>query len=499
MACCSSAFPAPHIHASRSQKTTALGLHPRKLGSLSCYLSLSPPNGVSPSPSLVESSGTLRPMLRLALPVLAEQLLHALVMLVDVWLTGRFLRESPELAAIGLMAYTMWFLTSIFDLVATGATALTARFVGAGEARRACQVVNQAIVVGAVVAVVGTLLGFAVARPFVAVMRLEPDAAALAVRYLAFILPILPAIMVQRVGIACLRGSGDMISVFWVMSVVNVVNIAVSCSLAIGLGPFPNLGWDGIAIGTAAAHVTGGLLVLLLLVRGRNGLTLRPRWMRWDGELIGRLLRIGIPGGIDTMSVIACHMWFVAMINDLGNDAAAAHNVAIRLESLGFLPGAAFGMAAMTLAGQFLGARDHDRASRSVLMACLTACSIMLPMGVLFYFGGLPLANFFLDANQTAIALETATLLKIAGLAMLPLALHMVLGGALRGAGDTRWPLVFSLAGFLLIRIPGTYLATQVYDWGVLGAWYAMLADLIVRCLLVSYRFCRGSWKRTKV
>jgi Na+-driven multidrug efflux pump len=191
-------------------------------------------------------------------------------------------------------------------------------------------------------------------------------------------------------------------------------------------------------------------------------------------------------------------MWFVALINNLGNDAAAAHNVAIRLESLGFLPGAAFAMAATTLAGQFLGARDYDRAGRSVLMACLTACSIMLPMGAVFYFGGLPLAHFFLDESQTAIAHDTATLLEVAGLAMLPLALHMVLSGALRGAGDTRWPLVFSLTGFLLIRIPGTYLATDVLGWGVLGAWYAMLADLTVRCLLVVCRFFKGSWKHTK-
>ncbi|MDH3719599.1 MAG: MATE family efflux transporter, partial [Planctomycetota bacterium] len=298
--------------------------------------------------SIAHSKGTFLPMLRLVLPVLAEQLLHALVMLVDVWLTGQFLKGAPQLAAIGLMAYTMWFLTSIFDFVSSGATALTARFVGAGNMRRAQQITNQSVLVGSMMAAVAVVIGYLVARPFVSVMRLEPDAAEFAIRYIHIILPILPAIMIQRVGIACLRGAGDMVTVFWVMSIVNVVNIVVSCWLVIGGGPVSPMGWDGIALGTAAAHITGGLLVLGMLLRGRGGLRLYVRWLRPDRTQIQRLLRIGIPGGTDTVSIIACHLWFVAIINALGNEAAAAHNVAIRLESLAFLPGAAFSLAATT-------------------------------------------------------------------------------------------------------------------------------------------------------
>ena len=438
-------------------------------------------------------------MLRLALPVLAEQLLFALVMLVDVWLTGRFLKEAPELAAIGLIAYLLWFLTSLFDFVAIGATAITARFVGAGNKESARLVVNQSLLVGIAVALVAVSLGFLLARPSVTLLGLENDAARFAVRYLDYVLPVLPAIMIQKVGIACLRGAGDMLTTFWVMSLVNLVNIGVSCTLVIGIGPFPDLGWDGLAIGTAAAFVTGGFLVLLLLVGGRGGLALHFPMLWPNADMIRRLLRIGIPGGTNTLLVIVCNLWFVSLINRLGNDAAAAHSVAIRLESLGFLPGAAFAMAATTLAGQYLGAGDAHRAGRSVLMACLTACGIMLTMGIAFYFGGLQLADFFLAPEENDIAEMSAQLLRIAGLAMLPLAVEMVLVGALRGAGDTRWPLLFTLIGFLGIRIPLTYLAIDVFQWGVLGAWYAMLIDLVVRCLMVVYRFYHGGWKSIQV
>ena len=93
----------------------------------------------------------------------------------------------------------------------------------------------------------------------------------------------------------------------------------------------------------------------------------------------------------------------------------------------------------------------------------------------------------------------SAQLLQIAGLAMLPLAIEMVLIGALRGAGDTKWPLCFTFIGFLGIRIPLTYLALDIFDWGVVGAWYAMLIDLVARCLMVLYRFYHGGWKNIQV
>ena len=438
-------------------------------------------------------------MLRLAAPVLAEQLLFSLVMLTDVWLTGRFLKEAPQLAAIGLIAYLLWFLNSLFDFVTIGATALTARLVGAGNTNEAKLATNQALLIGILLATVVTLLGFLLAKPAVFLLGLENEAAALAVRYLDFILPVVPAIMLQRVGIAALRGAGDMITAFWVMSVVNVVNIVVSCTFVIGLGPFPALKWDGLAIGTATAYVTGALLVLIVLIRGQSGLQIEIRSLRPTFSMIGRLLKIGIPGGVDVVSIIGCNLWFISLINRLGNEAAAAHNVAIRLESLGFLPGAAFSLAATTLAGQYLGAGDTQRASRSVLLACVTACGIMTTVGIGFFFGGLQLAGFFLAPEDASIAVLSAQLLRIAGLAMLPLAIEMVLIGALRGAGDTRWPLLFTFVGFLGIRIPLTYLAIDVFQWGVIGAWYAMLIDLVARCLMVLYRFYHGGWKNIKV
>ena len=450
-------------------------------------------------------------MLRLALPVLAEQALGILVWFSDRVLTGHYL-ETAHQAAVTLMAYLMWLVVGMFAVVGIGATAMVARFVGAHDRRLARRVTNQAVTVGAGLAIAVTLMAWAEGDQLIRWLQLRGESARLAEIYLNYMLPIIPMIMLSSVGIACLRGAGDMVAGLWVMSIVNVVNVLVSWVLVLGVGPFPCMGWSGIAAGTMVGHGVGGLLVLGLLVRGRSGLRLRWRWMRPDGVLIRRLLRIGIPGGADMLSMIGCHLWFVSVIARLGDVATAAHGVALCVESLGFLPGAAFQAAATTMTGQYLGARDYHRANRSVVLACLVGIGLMGSVGVLMFTLAEPLARLFVRAEQIDVARQAVPLLRTVSIAQPALAMVLIITGALRGAGDTRWPLIFSLVGLLGVRIPGAYwlalpeiyipvLGITITGWGlgVVGAWYAMAVDLHVRAALVVYRFSHGGWRRIEV
>ena len=146
-------------------------------------------------------------MLWLALPVLLEQVLAMLVGLSDRILTGFYL-ETSHLAAINLMAYILWLMYEMFAVVAIGGTAMVARFVGAGDQETAGRVTNQAMVVGAGMAVLTT--GFwAVAGPWaVTALQLNGEAAKQALTYINYVLPVIPLIMIQAIGIACLRGAG---------------------------------------------------------------------------------------------------------------------------------------------------------------------------------------------------------------------------------------------------------------------------------------------------
>ena len=150
------------------------------------------------------------------------------------------------------------------------------------------------------------------------------DAAEPASRYLRYVIPVIPAMMVQQVGIACLRGAGDTVSGFITMAIVNTVNAIVGITLATGLGPFPRLGWDGLAIGTISGYVTGGIIVLVLLIRGRAGMKLKRKLLKFDRKFAGRILRIGIPGGADQLFLVSCHVGFLTVITGLGTVALAA-------------------------------------------------------------------------------------------------------------------------------------------------------------------------------
>jgi putative MATE family efflux protein len=464
------------------------------------------------STSFVDEPGTLRPMLRLTLPVLVEQVLHLLVGLVDLWLAGNFLPGESYVAAMTLMIYALWLVGNVFGFIAFGSTAMTARFVGAGDRDMANRVMNQSMLSGLVWAALLMAFALPLAGYFPLLMGLRGTAAEAAHRYLAIELCVLPAVMVERIAVACLRGAGDMVSGLVVMAIVNAVNMASSYALVVGLGPLPQLGWTGIALGTAMGHLCGALILIVLLVGGRAGFHLRPAAMRPDWHLIRRILRIGVPGGIDVILVNVCHLIYLRIVLSLGDVAAAAHGVAIQVEALGYMPGGAFQISAATMAGQYLGARDLARARRSVMMACAVASAIMVAAGVVFHVAAVPLASFFLGDRPSEVVPLAAQLLRIVAYAMAPLALVMVLAGALRGAGDTRWPLALNLLGVVLVRVPlAMYLAHESIrlpltgytiagaGLGVAGAWYAAVLDIVARALLLIARFRHDAWQRIEV
>ncbi|MCE9528135.1 MAG: MATE family efflux transporter [Planctomycetales bacterium] len=464
---------------------------------------------MNPDPPL--PTGTLRPLFALALPVMAEESLNLLVGYTDWWLAGHFLPGEEPKAAMGLMSYVLWILPTLFSLISIGAMALVARFVGAGMRKEASHVVNQAMLLGVIAAGIGIFF-FLVGGPwFVSAMQLRPEAAELALRYIRIMTPAIPAIMLEQIGSACLRGSGDAVTGLIARVVLNAVNMILATLLVTGAGPFPNLGWDGLAIGTATGHMLGGLIILGMLLRGRNGMKLSLGWPRPDWATIRRVLRIGLPGGCDASAVVFCHLVYVSIINALGTEASAAHGLGLQIEALAYAPGSAFHVAAATMAGQALGAGQPQRAVRSVVIAANCGVAVMSLAGLLFFFAGEQLAQFFIG-HSSGLTLHAGELLKIVACGCPALAILNVLTGGLRGSGDTRVPLAITFIGLVGIRIPlacflawdqiplpFTGITLPGLGLGVGGAWLAMVTDATVRSLLAMVRFWQGGWKEVNV
>ena len=463
--------------------------------------------------SVIASSSTFRSMARLAVPALAEELLVLTVTWTDWWLAGHYFQADGDAtkAAMSMMGYVMWLVPSLFAAVAIGATAMVARNVGAGDSRQANRAANQAFVVGAAIAVVMFSSAIFFGEQFLALMQLRGSAAQFASEYFYIAIWSIPLIMFSIVGASCLRGAGDMVTGFVVKSIVVLTNILISFSLVTGWGPFPAVGWIGIAIGTAIGHSLGGIIMLLVLLRGRAGLRLKKKLLIPSVSIITSLLRVGLPGGFDVGVLLVSQMIFLAMINALGTSAAAAHGLAVQIEAACFLPGAAFQAAAATMAGQFLGAKMPDRATRSGWLCLAAGGTVMSVMAVLIYIYGQHVAYFFTGSFDDPTTVTTTKLLKIISMVVPFLAMVMILTGSLRGAGDTIWPFVFTMFGFFAIRIPlaalfsfeeltyiNEMLGTELtgFGWGIVGAWYAMIIDVSVRALLALWRFIHGGWKQ---
>ncbi len=453
-------------------------------------------------------------MTRLAAPVLAEETLTLMVTWTDWWLTGRYLTGGGDAvkAAMGLMGYTMWLIPSLFAAVAIGATAIIARRVGERDQAAAQLTANQAILTGGGLAVIITTLAILLGDQFIHAMQLRGDAARYASEYLWIVIPVIPLIMFEQVGAACLRGAGDTITGFVAKLVVVIVNVAVSMVLVLGLGGIEPWGWKGIAMGTAIGHGVGGSILFSALLLNRYGLGLRFHLLRPVKSVIVRLLKIGLPGGLDVAALLFSNLIFVAIINSLGTAAAAAHGLAVQLEACAYLPANAFHVAAATMAGQFLGAGRPDRALQSALFCIGTSLVVISITALGMYFFGTELATFFTGQPDHPTTLQVGRLLRIVAFALPSLAIVMVATGSLRGAGDTMWPLLFTLAGFFLMRIPlailfsmetvhipGTTLEFSGLGWGVAGAWIAMAIDIIVRSIMVLSRFFHGGWKHKTV
>jgi putative MATE family efflux protein len=465
--------------------------------------------------SLLLATGrpTWQRVLYLAWPVLVQQLLLMAVGLYDQYLAGNNLPADPSLhvsyqAAQTTANYLAWFIASCSAIVSVGSTALVARFTGAGDKGHAVHAANQSILLAIILGVAATIVGLLSVGEVVRLMRMSGPAADMTVKFLTPVLALVTLLIVESAGLACLVGAGDTHPTLWVLGGVALINIPLARLCFHGFGPIPGFGFQGIALGTALSHSVGGAAVLVFLARGRAGLTLRFAEMIPDFALIRRLLRVSIPAVIDIFSVGVCQLWFLSMVNRLGVVATAAHGIAIRWESLGYLSGQAFATAAAALVGQNLGARRPDEAARCGWIAWGIGLGAMTAMGAIFYALAPQMFELFCpDANQRDVIAAGVPILRLVAFAMPALACIIIFTGALRGAGDTRLPMLLSLIGFLAIRIPLAYLLMDEVDFGVLGvgrgplygAWLAMFADLLIRGTLFLIRFATGGWKKTRV
>ena len=434
-------------------------------------------------------------VLYLALPAVGEQVLNMLVGLSDTFLVGHL--GAAAIAAVSISNQVVMLANVLFSSVATGGTVLIARAVGAEDPDLAHRAVNQSIVLGACIGLSTTILGVAFARQAIGWMGAEPDSLPLGTTYLGIVAYTFLLSTWMFIGLACLRGAGDTMSTMQIMGLVNAINILVAWTLIYGPLGLPKLGVMGSALGAAVARSIGGIVVLSMLARGRAGLQLDVRAMRPDFSMIMRMLRVGVPTGIEQLLFRMGDMFYSRVVASLGTAACAAHAVALNAESLSYSPGFGFAVAATTLVSQGLGARNPKRSEGDGYLSYKLGASFMSFMGLLFFFFSRQIVGIFTNDPQV-IALGAGPL-RLVALGQPFLASSQIFSGALRGAGDTRFPMLSNGINVVLVRFGLALLFVNVFGLGLMGAWYALTLDMTCRGVLNFLRFRSGTWKKIQV
>ena len=435
----------------------------------------------------------------LALPILAEQFLCFCVGFVDTFLSGSLPQaiSRDATSAVGVAAYVGWLASLLFGLVGAGTTALVARAWGGGDRAEANRIANRSIALAGLLGIGVFALMYLSAPAFARFLEMEGEQFRIAVRYLR--IDAFGHIFgsVSLVGAAALRGTGNMRAPMLILGLVSLVNLVVSPLLVFGIGPFDGIGIDGIVAGTIIARSSGGLLMIAALARGLSGLKLSRREMILHGDVVRRILRIGIPAGLDGVLLWAGHYVFLKIINRIGGAAFAAHIIAIQIEAITYLPAVAWGFASATMVGQSLGARDRARALRTGHEAMLQCGLLAILISVLFFLGAETI--YTLMHNDPQVRETGIPAFRLMSLFQVPLAVAIVYVYALRGAGDTRWPLFINAFCVVCVRLPIAYVCGVLLEGGLIGAWIGMFADEVIRAILVTIRYTRGRWLETKV
>jgi len=432
----------------------------------------------------------------LAGPSIIDNLLVTLVQMADMIMVGRLGAEA--IAAVGLSNQPMFFALASFMALNVGATALVARLVGARDLPGANSAARQSAVLSAGLGLIIGAIAMLFAPQILVFMGAEPDAIARGVPYLRIVAAGIPFNTIHMNLSSVMRGAGDTRTPMKVGIVTNLTNVTLNYILIYGHLGMPRLEVAGAAWATLTSRIVGCLLTVAVLSTGRFVIALHVKddW-RLRRETIRRILFVGLPAAMEQFVMRGGQMLFVRIVAGLGTVTYAAHQVALNVESLSFMPGWGFAAAATALVGQGLGAKRPDWSERLARGALRYAVMVASAMGVLFFFAGRSIASLYTDLPQVAIS--AALCLRLVAVAQPFMITNFTLGGALRGAGDTRFTLVSTAVGVWGVRLTLAYILVVRLGLGLTGAWIGMTTDMFVRAFLVYWRFSTGKWKSARV
>ena len=332
---------------------------------------------------------------------------------------------------------------------------------------------------------VDTLLGLAVPS--------EPLRAS-AATYVVARLPGEAAMACMMIFTAFFRGLGDTRTPMLVAIGANLLNAVLDYGLIFGRLGLPELGITGAGVATSLASFAGATAMLALFLRGSVDVRFgtRPAWP--EREAVGRLLRVGLPMGGQWCIGSTTFAFFTTLVARMGDESMAASQAFVVLLHLSFMPALGISTAAQTLVGRNIGSGHLAAVTRSLRSALALGLAVTGVVAVVFVAFPAPLLGIFTDDPSVGVPL-----LLIGAVFQIFDGINIITEGALRGAGDTRWPFLVHLITGWGVFIPLAWTLGVLLDGGLAGAWLGGLASLMLSAGIMLWRFASGAWRSLSI
>ncbi len=444
--------------------------------------------------------GLLPTIFALAWPTMLEQLMQTAVQYIDTAMVGSLGTDAT--AAVGATTTVNWLLGSTISALGVGFLSYVAQACGAGDKKLAARASSQAVLAVLISGSLFTILALSLSGLVPVWMQVDPSLQALSSRYFFILYTPMLARAATIIFGTLLRAAGDTKTPMRAGILVNAVNVILNFFLiyptrtisVFGLSmTMPGAGWGvtGAAVASAAAFLLGGVCITIVFFRhpviSPRGYSFRPDW-----SVLRPCLRVALPNMFQRFGTSLGYVAFAAMINSLGEISTAAHTIANTVESAFYIPGYGMQTASATLAGNALGARDRQRMQDLARLILWIEVLLMIVSGGLLFAFAPNMIRIF--SKSTEVIALGAIVLRMVAVSEPFFGVSIVLEGMMFGVGQTVKPFVYNIIGMWGLRIVGTFICTQILDFGLVGAWACMIAHNLLLFVLFLINYLRGRW-----
>ena len=389
-------------------------------------------------------------IIRFALPVAATGILQQLFNAADIAVIGRFVGKEA-MAAVGSNNSLIGLMVTMFGGIAMGANVVIARSTGQANREGIRNAVHTSILIAFVGGMIMTIIGELIARPLLHWMGVPEEIFGEALRYIRIYFAGLPVIFLYNFESAIFRSQGDTRTPLICLPIPGVLNVVMNVFFVVVL----HMTVDGVALATVLANLISSGLLLVMLMRSQSAIRVQWSGFSYQPRVIGTILRIGAPAGLQGMVFSLSNLCIQSAINSLGADVIAASAAAFNVEIFAYFVLNSFGQACTTFVGQNRGAGDLERCRKATRICMGQDMIFTAVISALILLSGHALLRIF-NTDPEVVRLGYTRILILISAELVNVVIE-ILSGAMRGHGQSLIPAVVSLAGICGVRIIWVY------------------------------------------